>query len=40
MAFRRPGAFGHAFCLSGAGDATKTLATRANQPVRFYLAGT
>jgi enterochelin esterase-like enzyme len=38
MAFRHPEVFGHAFCLSVAGDAAKTLATRADQPVRFYLA--
>jgi enterochelin esterase-like enzyme len=38
MAFRHPEVFGHAFCLSVAGDAAKTLATRGDQPVRFHLA--
>jgi enterochelin esterase-like enzyme len=38
MAFRHPEVFGHAFCLSVAGDAAKTLATRPDRPVRFYLA--
>jgi enterochelin esterase-like enzyme len=38
MGFRHPEVFGHAFCFSVAGDAAKALATKADQPVRFYLA--